>query len=79
MIDAILAAEDYSFFDHGVIVVSGLMRWVIQLATEGRIKSGGSTITMQVARNFFLTKRQEFTRKFNEILLTFRIEKALTK
>jgi len=79
MIDAILAAEDDSFFDHGGIVVSGLMRGVIQLATEGRIKSGGSTITMQVARNFFLTKRQEFTRKFNEILLTFRIEKALTK
>lgn len=79
MIDAILAAEDDSFFDHGGIVVSGLMRGVVQLATEGRIKSGGSTITMQVARNFFLTKRQEFTRKFNEILLTFRIEKALTK
>jgi len=79
MIDAILAAEDDSFFDHGGIVISGLMRGVVQLATEGRIKSGGSTITMQVARNFFLTKRKEFTRKFNEILLTFRIEKAFTK
>jgi len=79
MIDAILAAEDDSFFDHNGVVVSGLMRGVVQLATEGRIRSGGSTITMQVARNFFLSKRQEFTRKFNEILLTFRIEKALTK
>jgi len=79
MIDAILAAEDDSFFDHNGIVISGLMRGVVQLATEGRIRSGGSTITMQVARNFFLSKRQEFTRKFNEILLTFRIEKALTK
>lgn len=79
MIDAILAAEDDSFFEHNGVVVSGLMRGVVQLATEGRIRSGGSTITMQVARNFFLSKRQEFTRKFNEILLTFRIEKALTK
>ena len=79
MIDAILAAEDDSFFEHNGVVVSGLMRGVVQFATEGRIRSGGSTITMQVARNFFLSKRQEFTRKFNEILLTFRIEKALTK
>ena len=79
MIDAILAAEDDSFFEHNGVVVSGLMRGVVQLATEGRIRSGGSTITIQVARNFFLSKRQEFTRKFNEILLTFRIEKALTK
>ena len=42
MIDAILAAEDDSFFDHNGIVISGLMRGVVQLATEGRIRSGGS-------------------------------------
>ena len=74
MIDAFLAAEDDSFFEHGGIVVSGLLRAAVELITTGRIRSGGSTITMQVARNFFLSNRQEFTRKFNEILLAFKIE-----
>lgn len=79
MIDAFLAAEDDSFFEHGGIVVSGLARAAMELVTTGSIRSGGSTITMQVARNFFLSKRQEFTRKFNEILLAFRIEEELSK
>ena len=79
LVDALLAAEDDSFFEHKGIVISGLVRSVVQLALEGRAMGGGSTITMQVARNFFFHKRKEFTRKFNEILLAFRIEKALTK
>jgi penicillin-binding protein 1A len=79
MVDAFLAAEDDSFFKHGGIVVSGLARAAMELITTGSIRSGGSTITMQVARNFFLSKRQEFTRKFNEILLAFRIEEELSK
>mgnify|MGYP000930987165 FL=1 len=79
MIDAFLAAEDDSFFEHRGIVVSGLLRAAVELVTTGSIRSGGSTITMQVARNFFLSNRQEFTRKFNEILLAFRIEEGLTK
>jgi penicillin-binding protein 1A len=79
MIQAFLAAEDDSFFEHRGIVVSGLARAAMELVTTGSIRSGGSTITMQVARNFFLSKRQEFTRKFNEILLAFRIEEELSK
>jgi len=79
MIDAFLAAEDDSFFEHRGIVISGLARAAFELVTTGSIRSGGSTITMQVARNFFLSKRQEFTRKFNEILLSFRIEEELSK
>ena len=79
MVDALLSAEDATFFDHNGIVISGLVRSVVQLLKEGRAMGGGSTITMQVARNFFLHKRKEFTRKFNEILLTFRIEDQLTK
>ena len=79
MIDAFLAAEDDSFFEHRGIVVSGLLRAAVELVTTGSIRSGGSTITMQVARNFFLSNRQEFTRKFNEILLAFKIEEGLTK
>jgi len=79
MVDAFLAAEDDRFFKHGGIVVSGLARAAVELITTGSIRSGGSTITMQVARNFFLSKRKEFTRKFNEILLAFKIEDELTK
>ena len=79
MINALLAAEDATFFEHKGIVISGLIRSAVQLVTEGRAVSGGSTITMQVARNFFFHKRKEFTRKFNEILLAFRIENELTK
>ena len=79
MIDAFLAAEDDSFFEHRGIVISGLLRAAVELITTGQIRSGGSTITMQVARNFFLNNRQEFTRKFNEILLAFKIEEGLTK
>lgn len=79
MVDALLAAEDDSFFEHKGIVVSGLVRSVIQLVSQGKAVGGGSTITMQVARNFFFHKRKEFTRKFNEILLAFRIEEVLTK
>ena len=79
MVDALLAAEDDSFFEHKGIVVSGLVRSVVQLVSQGKAVGGGSTITMQVARNFFFHKRKEFTRKFNEILLAFRIEEVLTK
>ncbi|MDG1079577.1 MAG: penicillin-binding protein 1A [Porticoccaceae bacterium] len=79
MIDAFLAAEDDGFFEHGGIAVTGLLRAASELITTGQIRSGGSTITMQVARNFFLSNRQEFTRKFNEILLAFKIEEGLSK
>jgi penicillin-binding protein 1A len=79
MIDAFLAAEDDGFFEHSGIAVTGLLRAAGELITTGTIRSGGSTITMQVARNFFLSNRQEFTRKFNEILLAFKIEEGLTK
>ena len=79
MINALLAAEDATFFEHKGIVISGLIRSAVQLVTEGRAVSGGSTITMQVARDFFFHKRKEFTRKFNEILLALRIENELTK
>ena len=79
MVDAFLAAEDAHFFDHGGISVTGLARAALEIVRTGSIRSGGSTITMQVARNFFLSRKQEFTRKFNEILLALQIEKELTK
>ncbi len=78
-VQAILAAEDDRFFSHQGVDLMGLLRAASQLAKTGEIQSGGSTITMQVARNFFLTLDQTFTRKFNEILLALQIENELTK
>jgi penicillin-binding protein 1A len=78
-VHAFQAAEDSRFFEHIGIDFRGLSRAAFQLATSGQIQSGGSTITMQVAKNFFLTRERTFNRKFNEILLALRIEQELTK
>ena len=78
-IDALLASEDESFFEHSGVAVKGLARAVFELVTTGRKKSGGSTITMQVAKNYYLSSEKTFTRKFTEILLALKIEEALTK
>lgn len=78
-VDALLSAEDAQFYSHHGVSIKGLMRASSQLLMSGDIQGGGSTITMQVARNFFLTNRQEFKRKFNEILLALRIERELSK
>ncbi len=78
-VNALLAAEDRDFFSHIGIDIKGLARAAYQLASSGRIQSGGSTITMQVAKNFFLTRERSFVRKFNEILLSLRIEQELSK
>ena len=76
-VKALLAAEDDGFFQHGGIDVMGLMRAVSELVITGQKGSGGSTLTMQVARNYFLSRERTFTRKFNEILLAIEIERAL--
>ncbi len=78
-VNALISAEDSRFFDHFGIDIKGLTRAAFQLATTGRIQSGGSTITMQVAKNFFLTRERTFSRKFMEILLALRIEQELSK
>lgn len=79
LIHAILSAEDDNFFNHYGVDPVGLLRAGSQILTSGQIQSGGSTITMQVARNFFLSRKQTFTRKFNEILLALQIEHELSK
>lgn len=78
-VQAILSAEDDRFLQHRGIDIGGLLRAASQLLQSGSIQSGGSTITMQVARNFFLSKEQTFLRKFNEILLALQIERELSK
>jgi len=76
---AILAAEDERFYEHGGVDYIGVLRAAITNFTSGGAKQGASTITMQVARNFFLSKEKTMTRKFNEVLLAFKIEHNLSK
>ncbi|ODC04221.1 hypothetical protein BFW38_12460 [Terasakiispira papahanaumokuakeensis] len=78
-IKAILAAEDSAFFSHHGVDPKGLLRAAWQLVSTGHIQSGGSTITMQVARNYLLTLDRTFTRKIREILLSLRMEQMLSK
>ena len=78
-VQALQAAEDSRFFEHFGIDIIGLSRAAFQLASSGQIQSGGSTITMQVAKNFFLTRERTFERKFSEILLALKIEQSLSK
>ena len=76
---AILAAEDDRFYEHGGIDYVGVMRAAYSNFTAGGAKQGASTITMQVARNFFLSKEKTLSRKFNEALLALKIEHNLNK
>ena len=78
MKDAVLAIEDTRFFQHGGVDYKGMLR--AGLANLGRMKSqGASTITMQVARNVYLSSEKTFTRKIYEVLLTFKLEHFLSK
>lgn len=79
LISAILAAEDERFFQHGGVDYVGVARAALSNFTSGGVRQGASTITMQVARNFFLSKEKTLTRKFNEMLLAFKIESSLSK
>ncbi|NLW05962.1 MAG: PBP1A family penicillin-binding protein [Pseudomonadaceae bacterium] len=78
-IEALLAAEDTSFYEHPGVDIKGLARAAVQLADSGQIQSGGSTITMQVTRNYLLTRDRTFARKIREILLSLRLEQQLSK
>ncbi len=79
LIQAFLAAEDANFYTHPGVDYRGLARAGIQLALTGEKRQGGSTITMQVARNFYLSSQKTFTRKISEIFLALRIENELSK
>jgi penicillin-binding protein 1A len=78
-VHALIAAEDDRFFQHNGVDLKGLTRAAIQLVRTGKKKSGGSTITMQVAKNYYLSSEKTFSRKFTEILLALKIEQELSK
>jgi penicillin-binding protein 1A len=79
LVHAFLAAEDDRFFQHRGVDLQGLLRASLVLATTGEKRQGGSTITMQLARNVFLSPERSFSRKIKEILLALKIERELSK
>jgi len=79
MRQAILAAEDDRFYQHGAVDYQGVLRAFMADIFSGSAKEGASTITMQVARNFFLSNERTVTRKVSEILLAYKIESNLSK
>lgn len=79
LINAFLAAEDARFFSHAGVDFKSLSRAFVELATSGSIRTGGSTITMQLAKNYFLSSERTFIRKAKEVLLALKLERELSK
>ena len=79
MQQAFLSAEDNRFFEHPGVDYQGILRAVVNLVITGERGQGGSTITMQLARNFYLSSEKTYLRKLNEILLALKIERELDK
>lgn len=79
LINAVLATEDQRYYEHPGVDVLGLFRATRELIITGKPTQGASTITMQVARNFFLTRKKTFSRKVKEILLALKINQELSK
>ena len=79
VVQAFIAAEDRRFFDHPGVDYVGILRALSQLVLTGEIASGGSTLTQQLARDYFLTREQKFTRKLREAFLAYKIEQEFTK
>ncbi|MCT9813295.1 penicillin-binding protein 1A [Acidovorax sp. Be4] len=79
MTDAVLAIEDTRFFEHGGVDYKGIARAALANLGSGGKSQGASTITMQVARNVYLSSEKTFTRKIYEVLLTFKLERLLSK
>ena len=79
LIDALLATEDARYYEHSGVDFIGLVRAAVAVIRTGQKVQGASTITMQVARNFFLTRKKTYTRKINEILLALKIDRNFSK
>lgn len=79
LLNAIIATEDQRFFEHPGVDLIGILRAARELLLTGQRSQGASTISMQVARNFFLTPEKTFSRKINEILLALKINSTFSK
>lgn len=78
-LQAVLAIEDTAFLEHGGVSVTGTFRALIKNLTSGRKAQGGSTITQQLVKNYFLTSERTYKRKFQEIILSVLLESQFTK
>ena len=79
VVQAFVAAEDRRFFEHPGIDYQGILRSLVRLIQSGEISGGGSTLTQQLARDYFLSREQLFTRKLREAFLAYKIEQEFTK
>ncbi len=79
VIQAFIAAEDRRFFEHPGVDYIGVVRALVQLVTTGDVQAGGSTLTQQLARDYFLTRERRFTRKIREAFLAYKIEQEFSK
>ncbi len=79
VVHAFIAAEDRRFFEHPGVDYIGVLRAVMQLVTTGDVQAGGSTLTQQLARDYFLTRERLFTRKIREAFLAWKIEQEFSK
>ena len=79
VVHAFVSAEDRRFFEHPGIDYQGILRSFARLLRSGEISGGGSTLTQQLARDYFLTREQLFTRKLREAFLAYKIEQEFTK
>jgi penicillin-binding protein 1A len=79
VIEAFIAAEDRRFFEHPGIDYQGILRAAVRWAASGEISGGGSTLTQQLARDYFLTREQVLSRKIREAFLAYKIEQEFTK
>lgn len=79
LLQAFIATEDSRFYEHKGVDPIGVLRAAVVMITTGQKRQGASTITMQVARNFFLTRDKKFIRKIKEIFIALHIEQLLTK
>jgi penicillin-binding protein 1A len=79
VVDAFVAAEDRRFFEHPGVDYQGILRAGLNFLVSGSLSQGGSTITQQLARDYFLTRERLFTRKLREAFLAYKIEQAFTK
>jgi penicillin-binding protein 1A len=79
MINCLLAVEDRQFFQHEGVNWTSIARAFLSVVTSGRLKQGGSTITMQLVKNYLLTREKKVSRKLREIILAYYVEKNLSK
>ena len=79
LIQAVIATEDSRFYDHPGIDPIGMMRALVNLVLTGEKGQGGSTLTMQLARDFFLTRDKNYMRKIREIVIAWHMEQVLSK